>query len=108
MDVPGLGGQIGVAGEVYPAATATPDPGHTCSLCHSLWQRRVLNPLSRPGIERDSSWTLCRVLNQMRHHGNAPHLPLCGSFQCIPKVMQPFPQSNFTTIHHPKKKPHTH
>ena len=28
-------------------ATATPDPSHICNLHHSLWQRQILNPLSK-------------------------------------------------------------
>ena len=28
-------------------ATATPDPSCICDLCHSLWQRRILNPMSK-------------------------------------------------------------
>ena len=30
----------------YATATATPDPSRVCDLCHSSWQRRIINPLS--------------------------------------------------------------
>ena len=53
----------------YATATATPDLSCICDLCHSLWQRRVLN-LQRPGIEPTSSPTLCWVLNSLSHNGN--------------------------------------
>ena len=41
----------------YATATATPDPSCICNLCHSSWQRQILDPL-RSGIEPTSSWIL--------------------------------------------------
>ena len=40
------------------SATAMPDLSHICNLHHSSWQRQILNPLSRLGIEPTSSWIL--------------------------------------------------
>ena len=51
MDVPRLGVEL----ELQLPATATLDLSRICSLCHSLWQHRLLNP---PSGARDqmSSW----------------------------------------------------
>ena len=35
-----------------------PDLSHVYDLHHSSWQHPILNPLSRPGIEPESSWIL--------------------------------------------------
>ena len=52
----------------YTTATAMWDPGCLCDLHHSLWQRRILNPLSeardRTCILMDTSW----VLNWLSHN----------------------------------------
>ena len=40
-------------------------------LHHSLQQHRILNPLSKPGIELISSRRLCWVLNLLFHNGNS-------------------------------------
>ena len=34
----------------YTTATATPDPNHSCDLRCSLWQRWILNSLSKSGV----------------------------------------------------------
>ena len=39
-------GQIGAAAVAYATAKATSDPSRFQDLCHSLWQRGILNPLS--------------------------------------------------------------
>ena len=39
-------GRIGPAPFGYAKATATPDPSFVCDLHYSLWEHRVLNPLS--------------------------------------------------------------
>ena len=46
MEVPRLGVESELQLPAYPRATATRDPSHVCSLHHSSWQRRILNPLS--------------------------------------------------------------
>lgn len=42
--------RLGVDSELqlstYATAKATPDLNYTCDLHHSLWQRRIFNPLS--------------------------------------------------------------
>ena len=40
-------GQIGAAAEAYTKATATLDLSCICDLQCSLWQNRILNPLSQ-------------------------------------------------------------
>ena len=49
-----------------------PDPSPICDLCHSLWQRWILNPLSEA---RDGTCILMdtnQVLNPQSHNGNSP------------------------------------
>ena len=41
--------------EASRTAAATPEPSHICSLCHSLWQQMILNPLSKT---RYQTWIL--------------------------------------------------
>ena len=80
-------GQIGAAAEA--TATATPDPSCICDLQCSLWQHRILNPLSEARDQTctlmDTSW----VLNSLRHNGNSGRisiikmaiLPKCNPYQ---------------------------
>ena len=46
MEVPRLGVEWELHLPAYATAMATPDPSHTCDLCHSLRQLQILNPLS--------------------------------------------------------------
>ena len=46
MEVPRLGVKSELQLLAYTTATATPDPSRICSLYHSSWQCRILNPLS--------------------------------------------------------------
>ena len=46
MEVPRLGVALELWQLAHSAATAMPDPSRVCGLHHSLWQRRILNPLS--------------------------------------------------------------
>ena len=39
-----------------------------------LWQHWILNPWAKPGIEPESSQTLCWVLNPLSHNGNSSAL----------------------------------
>ena len=48
-------GPIRAAAEAYATATLMPDPSLICDLHHSLWQRRILNPL---GEARDGTHIL--------------------------------------------------
>ena len=47
MDASRLGLQLELQLLAYTTATATPDPSQICDLCHSLWQRWLLNPPSK-------------------------------------------------------------
>ena len=62
MQVPRLGIELELQLLAYATATATPDPLHVCNLHHNSWQRRILNPLSRPGTETSYSWILVRFI----------------------------------------------
>ena len=46
MEVPRLGVELELQLLAYTTATAAPDPSCTCDLCHRVWQRWILNPLS--------------------------------------------------------------
>ena len=46
VEVPRLGVQSELQLLAYATATAMPELSHGCDLHHSLWQRRILNPLS--------------------------------------------------------------
>ena len=45
MEVPGLGVELEL--QLLAYTTAMPDMSHICDLPHSLWQRWILNPLSK-------------------------------------------------------------
>ena len=65
MAAPGLGVESELQLPVYATATARPDPGCICDLCCPLWLCAI-----KAGIEPESSWTLCWVLNLMSHNRN--------------------------------------
>ena len=48
MEVPRLGVELELQLQAYATAIAIamPDPRCICNPCHSLWQCRILNPLS--------------------------------------------------------------
>ena len=64
-------GQIGATALAYATATAMPLPSHSCDLRFSLWQCRILNPLSEARIKPASSQEPYWVLNQLSHKGNS-------------------------------------
>ena len=47
MEVLGLGVESELQLLAYATTTATPNLSCICDLYHSLWQRRILNPLSK-------------------------------------------------------------
>ena len=51
MEVPRLGVESELQRPAYTTATATQDLSHVCDLHHSSWQRRILNPLNKAGME---------------------------------------------------------
>ena len=86
MGVPNLGVKLNLQLRAY--TTARRDPSHICDLCHSLWQRQILNQLKeawdRTCILMDASW----VLNLLSHNGNSflPTLTL-NLFQSISQYL---------------------
>ena len=71
MEVPRLGVESELQLLAYTTATATPDLSHLCNLHCSLQQHWSLTHWVKPGIEPESSWTLCWVLNLPSHSGNS-------------------------------------
>ena len=57
-----LGVQLELQLPAYATVTEMPDPSHICNLHHSSRQQGILNPLSKVGIEPESSWILIRFL----------------------------------------------
>ena len=55
-------GLVGATIASLTRATAVPDLGHISNLHHSSWQRRMLNPLSKAGIEPATSWFLVGII----------------------------------------------
>ena len=64
MEIPRLGVKLELQLSAYTTATATSDLSRICNLCCSLWQRQVLNPLTKA---RD--WTC--VLYLLSHNGSS-------------------------------------
>ena len=71
MEVPRLGVESKLHLPAYTTATDTPDPSHVCKLHRSLWQRWILNPLSKA---RDEILILTDTMsgsNLLSHFGNS-------------------------------------
>ena len=70
IEVPGLGVESETQLPAYTTATATPDLSHIFDLSHSLWQCRILNPLSEA---RDQTCILMETsrVNPLSHYGNS-------------------------------------
>ena len=47
MEVLRVGFELEPQLQAYATTTATPDMGHICGLCCSLWQCSIHNPLSK-------------------------------------------------------------
>ena len=78
MEVPRLGVESELPLLAYATAIATPGLRHICKLCRSLWQRQILNPLSKARDQTSSSQTLCQVLNLL-----TMGIPLYVLYLCI-------------------------
>ena len=63
MEVPRLGVELELQPLAYTTATATRDPSHICTLCHSLGNARSLTHWVRPGIKPASSWILAGFIS---------------------------------------------
>ena len=61
-EVPRLGIESELLLPAHATATAMLDLSCVCNLHHSLWQRQILNPLSKVGMELASSWILVQVI----------------------------------------------
>ena len=79
------GSSIGIQWELQLSAytTATLHLSHLCNLCHSSWQRQILNPLSaarhQTCILMNTRW----VLNLLNLKGNSLKLYFIFSFCCL-------------------------
>ena len=69
MEVPRLGVESELQPPAYTRATATRDPSRVCNLHHSSRQRRILNPLTRPGTQPATSWFLVGFINHCATKG---------------------------------------
>ena len=69
MEIPRLGIQSELQLPAYTTVTATWDLSCVCSLHCSLWQHRILNPVSEPGMEPSSSWILVRFVTHWATKG---------------------------------------
>ena len=63
MEVPRLRVKLELQPMACTTATAMQDPSCVCDPYHSSWQRQILNPLSRLGMEPVSSWILVRFIS---------------------------------------------
>ena len=74
LEVPRLGVESELQLLVYATATVTWELSHICDLHYSLWQRWILNPLSKAGDQTptltDTSW----VHNLLSHSENSSKL----------------------------------
>ena len=59
---------------IATAATAMPDPSSIYDLCHSLWQQRILNPLSKARDRTCILMDTSRVLYLLSHNRNSTSL----------------------------------
>ena len=73
MEVPGPRVELELQLPAHTTVTATPNPSHICDLHRSLWQCRILHPLSEARDGTTSSPTLCRFPDPLRHKGNSWH-----------------------------------
>ena len=60
MEVPRLGVESELQLQGYTIATGMPDLSHICNLHGSLWQHRILNPLSEA---RDQTLMLMDIIS---------------------------------------------
>ena len=63
MEVPRLGVELELELPAYITATAMWDPSHVCDVHHILWQRRILNSLSKARDGTCVLWILVGFIN---------------------------------------------
>ena len=56
----------------YATATAISDLSHLCDLCFRLWQRWILNPLSKARDQTCILMDTSRILKWLSHNKNSP------------------------------------
>ena len=70
MEVPRLQAELKLQLPAYATATAMRDLSCIFDLCHSLWQCRILNPLSEARDRTHILMDTSRVLKPLRQNGN--------------------------------------
>ena len=58
VEVPRLRSNLSYSCQPTPQPQQQQDPSRACNLHHSPWQRRILDPLSKAGVEPETSWFL--------------------------------------------------
>ena len=71
MEVPGLGVELELELLAYTTATATWIQATSSNYTAACSDAGSLTHRASPGIEPESSWTLCWVLNPLSHSGNS-------------------------------------
>ena len=62
-------GRIRAAAEAYATATANQDLSIICDLCCSLWQHRILNPLSKARDQNCILMDTSQIINPLNQTG---------------------------------------
>ena len=70
MEVYRVGVKLELQLPVYATATATPDPSHVFTLCHSSWWFWILNRLSKARDRTHKLMDTSQVLNPVSNDGN--------------------------------------
>ena len=74
INVPRLSAQLELQLSAYGTATPMPDLSQFCNICHSLWQCRNLNPLSRARDQTCILMDTFQVLNLLSYNGKYLHM----------------------------------
>ena len=74
IEVPRLRVQLELQLPAYGTATPMPDLNHICNICHSLWQCRNLNPLSRVRDQTCFLMDIIQGLNLLSYSGKYLHM----------------------------------
>ena len=77
MEVSRLGVELELQLLVYATAMATSDVSCVCTLCHSLWQQQILNPLREVRDQTRVLMDTSQILNLLSHDGNSQGFCSC-------------------------------